>query len=74
MARWVDVGKHGTVFINCLKPAKNLLLRAKNSHPAVRLAFTVTAGALVVGGIGYYIYKKIFPLKKNHHSVGTVFV
>jgi len=65
MARLWNVGQDGTVFLNFLKPAKDLLLRAKISPPAVRLAFTVAAGALAIGGIGYYIYKKTFPSKEK---------
>ena len=58
MARWLNVGKDGTVFVNCLKPAKALLLQAKNAPPAAKLAFAIGAGALAVAGVGYYIYKK----------------
>lgn len=65
MARWWNVGKDGTVFINNLKPAKSILLWAKNSSPAVKLAAMVAAGALAVVGIGYYIYKKTCPSKEK---------
>ncbi len=65
MTRLWNVGQDGTVFLNFLKPAKNLLLRAKNSPPAMKLALTVAAGALFVGGIGYYIYKKTVPSKEK---------
>ena len=59
MARWWNVGKDGTVFINCLKPAKNLLIKAKNTPPHVRAIIMVAAAAAAVGGTGYYIYKKV---------------
>ena len=65
MARWWNVGKDGTVFINCLKPAKNLLLKAKTASPHVKVVITIAAAAVAVGGIGYYIYKKTVPSKEK---------
>ncbi|MBL7106416.1 MAG: hypothetical protein ISS77_02250 [Phycisphaerae bacterium] len=65
MARWWNVGKDGTVFINCLKPAKNLLLKAKTAPPRMKVGLTIAAVTLAAGGIGYYIYKKTFPPKEN---------
>jgi hypothetical protein len=65
MARLWNVGKDGTVFINCLKPAKNLLLAAKHAPPHVKAGAFVIAGALAVGGIGYYVCKKTLSRKKT---------
>jgi hypothetical protein len=65
MARWWNVGKDGTVFVNCLKPAKNILLWAKNSPLAVKVAAAAVAGVVVVGGIAYYVCKKTVPSKEN---------
>ena len=59
MARWWNVGKDGTVFINCLKPAKNLLFKAKTAPPHTKVIIIIGTVAVAVGGIGYYIYKKI---------------
>ena len=65
MARWWNVGRDGTVFLNFLKPAKNLLLRAKNAPPAMKLALTLAAATFAVAGIGYYIYKRTVPPKEK---------
>ena len=59
MARWWNVGKDGTVFINCLKPAKNILLGVKNAPPRIKIPIVIAAVAVAVGGVGYYVYKKI---------------
>jgi hypothetical protein len=65
MARWWNVGKDGTVFINCLNPAKNLLLKAKTAPPHVKVISTIAAVAVAAGGIGYYIYKKTVSFRQK---------
>ena len=58
MANPVNVGKDGVIFVNCLKPAGHLLYKFKHAPPHVKAATYVAAGAVALGGIGYYIWRK----------------